>query len=59
MRIDIGELVELARDKHSLDEKYWDVTPIVDFGDYGDGPEWENIYLDIQKKPLHRIIDRS
>jgi len=55
MRIDIGELIILARAHYKLDEKYWDLTPKVYFGDYGDGPDWESIYLDVQKKPLHRM----
>ena len=55
MRIELEDLIGMARVKYQLDESHWDVTPVVSFGEYGDGIEWEKIYLDVQKKPPHRI----
>jgi len=57
MRITLGDLIDMARVKYELPESHWDITPKVDLGDYGDGPEWENIYLDVQKKPEHKILE--
>ena len=47
----------MVRVKYELPESHWDITPKVGLGDYGDGPELENIYLDVQKKPEHKIIE--
>jgi hypothetical protein len=48
-RIELNELLELVREKYDLDPKYYDVTPHVEFGDYGDGVQYEDIYFDIQE----------
>jgi hypothetical protein len=48
-RIELNELLEIVREKYDLDPKYYDVTPHVEFGDYGDGVQYENIYFDIQE----------
>jgi len=50
-RIEIDEIIGLIRKKYNLDASCYTVIPHVDFGDYGDGVQWENIYFDIQETP--------
>jgi hypothetical protein len=52
-RIHLNELISLVREKYKLDESCYDITPSVDFGDYGDGVEFTDIYFDIRETLQH------
>ena len=53
MRVELDELIELVREKYNALPDEYDVTPHVDFGDYGDGVQYENIYFMIQQRAVY------
>ncbi len=53
IRVDLNELIELVREKYKASVDEYDVTPHVDFGDYGDGVQYENIYFTIQERAVY------
>jgi len=50
-RVELNELIMMVREKYDLDDKCYTVTPCVEFGDYGDGVQYDDIYFDIMKTP--------
>jgi len=48
-KVTLADLLEMVREKYDLGKDEYDITPHVDFGDYGDGVQYEDIYFDIRE----------
>ena len=58
-RIELDEVLQLIYEKYGIDPNKYEIVPHVDFGDCGDGIQYENIYFDVFKKATWECLFKT